>query len=34
MAKNYWAMFSIVLIGMIVSISLFILGAIFAKKYF
>jgi hypothetical protein len=34
MVKNYWILFCLTLIGMIVCISLFVLGFLFAKKIF
>lgn len=34
MVKNYWTLFYLTLIGMIIFISLFVLGFIFAKKIF
>ena len=34
MVKNYWTLFCVTLIGMIIFISLFVLGFIFAKKVF
>lgn len=34
MVKNYWALFYLTLIEMIIFVSLFILGFVFSKKYF
>ena len=34
MVKNYWALFYLTLIGMIIFVSLFILGFVFSKKIF
>lgn len=34
MVKNYWTLFYLTLIGMIIFVSLFILGFVFSKKYF
>lgn len=34
MIKNYWALFYLTLIGMIIFVSLFILGFVFSKKIF
>lgn len=34
MVKNYWTLFYLTLIGMIIFVSLFILGFVFAKKLF
>ena len=34
MVKNYWALFYLTLIGMVIFISIFVLGFIFAKKLF
>ena len=34
MVKNYWTLFYLTLIGMIIFVSLFILGFVFSKKIF
>ena len=34
MVKNYWGLFYLTLFGMIIHVLLFVLGLVFAKKYF